>query len=162
MMIYYSHFLAAKEQVPEGDVLNVIPGATSKISYRIWMNVTGYDLYAGLNETIFNTEGDKQSLLQVIYNSCTDSDQPELMCKEAQVTVIGKPSMKGSSISFYLYGMFDESTHIWGVQRKLATIVVVLIASGSVTGSGNGSVTGSESGNYNDGKYYKSLLTCVP
>ena len=119
---------------PPGDTLNVALGGTSKISYTVEMNETGYDLYAGLNTSVFNTEGNKQNLLQVVYNSCTDSDRPEIICKEAQVTVRGQPRIKGSSISFYLYGMFDESTYQWGVQRKLATTAIVLSA--STTGSG--------------------------
>ena len=90
------------------------------------MNEHGYKLYAGFNGITFNSEaGYKSHFLNVVYNGCTDSDQPELECMEAQVTVRGKRVFSGSSISFYLYTV-DAKTRFPVLEKELSTVTILV------------------------------------
>ena len=120
------HTLTAIQQTPSGDVLEVTRGTTNKVTFRIWLNEPGYSLYAGFNGITFNSDaGYKSHFLSVVYNSCTDSDRPELDCMEAQVSIRGKRAFNGSSISFYLYTM-DAITKLPRVEKELSTMTVLV------------------------------------
>lgn len=99
---------------------------SSKISFRVWTNETGNKLYAAFDGVTFNDDaGYRSHFLTVIYNTCNDSDHPEQMCMEAQVTVWGTRAFNRSSISFYLYSV-ATITNIPSIVKELSTLAIIV------------------------------------
>ena len=113
--------------MPSDDQLQLRREGSAKITLRIRMNAPGYKLYAGLNETTFNSnDGYNSNFLAVVYNSCTDSDNPNQICLESQVTVKGYPIIDRSSIFFSLFGMWNSTTEQFDVQEEVSSIAIIL------------------------------------
>lgn len=91
------------------------------------MNEPGYNLYTGFNGITFNSDtGYKNNFLTVVYNSCTDSDNPDQICMESQVTVRGNPIVNGSSVFFSLGGMWNKTTKRFDVQKEVSSMAIIL------------------------------------
>ena len=93
-------------QHPEGRVA-FLNGLKTKITFRIYSNDSHFNsdlrLQARIDSSTITDEyihiGDDYV---VIYNTCGDSNDPGLFCKEAQVTFLGE-NVTHNIVSFHLY-----------------------------------------------------------
>ena len=101
----YKKILAELKQSPPGPTL-VLEGPKTKITLRVSSNESQFEqlyLKVTLGEFLIPVNK-KNSNITVIYNSCTDSNNPQWSCKEVQITLRQmKEGVKFKQMSFDLY-----------------------------------------------------------
>ena len=103
--------LAETCQCPDGDTV-YLQNTSTKIIFRISSRElvrNTHRLCAVLNSSTITTEIGRTEELPcaVVYNSCTNSDEPEMTCMESQVTIWGK-QVPFKHVSFDLYKGIDK------------------------------------------------------
>ena len=101
-VLVYFVLLAGFEQFPKGPMLQ-IDGSKTKVTYRVSTNETkiqSLKLEATLGESRIQNNG-RHDNVTVIYNDCTDSDTPDWLCKECQITFRGTQNFKNISLDLY-------------------------------------------------------------
>ena len=93
-------------QVPDGDTL-LLSGPKTKTVLRIYSNESCFNSQLLLRARIDSRTIDTEHMhvadeYVVIYNSCCDSNKPQMFCKEAQVTILGE-NVTFTQVSFHLY-----------------------------------------------------------
>ena len=93
-------------QIPKDSTVS-LAGPKMKITFQISSNDSYFDseiqLYARIDtNTITDEQRETENEYVVIYNSCGDSNEPDLFCKEAQVTILGE-NVTHDTVSFHLY-----------------------------------------------------------
>ncbi len=110
------------EQVPEGSVLKIREPKT-KMIYRVSLNHTRFQYELRVKLGTNKIPANEHSVnVTVIYNDCTDSDTPDWLCKECQITFRGKQLFR--NMSFVLYYKHDNKIH----RINLAKIDIVQAA----------------------------------
>ena len=113
--------LADQELTPAGDTIFLNVDKT-KITFRITSNDSYFrNLVLNVVVGTFRVHQERpRGNYTVIYNSCTDSDQPTSWCKEAQIT-LWRREHKFQNISFGLYNGIVEEEILSTVQLQPPT-----------------------------------------
>ncbi len=108
------------EQFPQGPTL-VLEGPKTKMTLRVYSNESQFEEVICLKVSLgVSIQGNKRTrAITVIYNSCTDSDDPEWSCKEVQITLRRGETFGSQQMSFDLYHSIKLVHHLTEIDLAL-------------------------------------------
>lgn len=117
--------------MPPGNELCVRNGSTSKLILRVLTEEKGLDLYLDFNGRLLeNPKGFRNNFLTLVYNTCTNSDVPDLFCLEIQATIAGKPYLNGYYLTSYLVGEWNSTGDPFTRMKQNVSTVMINVLSG--------------------------------